>query len=221
LFHETNSEVGIALNVTRHPYSFIGDSKIASMAGASTPEGSEPTWHDSLLGYCGGSEARRAQAEDMMARLAHRAGITLDYHVKTQWQPVESQRVLLWSAKKGLAEKYMSALARKHFEERTSASHRATVVAAAVEAGMDKSEVESFLDTDELRKEVWDSYRTTIDDKGIHAIPLFVFNLAGVTDGGPFRSRGPRAEHWEVQGSGNAREFAAVFEEITRKVEQK
>ena len=48
MFHERHPDVGLLLNVTRHPYSFNGDSRRGSLAGHGTKEGNEPTWHDSL-----------------------------------------------------------------------------------------------------------------------------------------------------------------------------
>jgi len=181
-------------------------------------EGTERTWHESLLGYCGGDERSRSHAEQTMRELGRRAGIELDYDVKTNWQPVDSQRLMLWARRFGRAEAYMSALARLHFEERTSASHRATLLAAAEEAGLDVSAVRSFLSTDELRAEVWKSYGDTIHKKGIHAIPYFVFN-SPLTDGGPFRIGAGKPII--VQGSGDEQQFLGVFERLFRDVERK
>ena len=39
-----------------------------------------------------------------------------DYDVYTQWQPVDSQRITLWSAQFGRGEEYAEALAQRHFE---------------------------------------------------------------------------------------------------------
>ena len=76
------------LNATRHPYSFNGDAgrhgnSRSSLAGAGTPEGAEPTWHESLLGYCGGDERQRSFAESSMRALGEKAGVKLDYNVQT------------------------------------------------------------------------------------------------------------------------------------------
>jgi len=198
------------MDVTRYPYSFRGDSSQAAI-----PEGHEPTWHDSLLGYVGGDPAAREAAEAQMRELGERAGIRLDYNVQTNWQPVDSQRAMLWARQFGKAENYMSALARKHFEERTSASHRSTILAAAEEAGLDRDALQAFLDTDELRDEVWRSYGSTIKEKGIHAIPYFVFN-SPLSDGGPFRSGKGRPVI--INGSGDEAQFLEVFEQLFAQV---
>jgi len=145
--------VALLLNVRRHPYSFLGDSrKQGSLAGFSTPEGKEPTWHESLLDYCRGSESARTHAEETMRDLGRCAGIELDYNVQTNWQPVDSQRVMLWARQFGKQETYMAALARRHFEMRKSASHRTTILEAAKEAGLDEAAAKALLETDELTK---------------------------------------------------------------------
>ena len=91
--------------MTRRPYSFNGDRTTVpdgpGLAGAGTPEGEEPTWHESLLGYCGGDAAARDAAEASMREIGRLAGVALDYGVQTNWQPVDSQRVMLWAARFG------------------------------------------------------------------------------------------------------------------------
>lgn len=153
----------------------------------------------------------REAAETHMHDLGQRAGIKLDYNVQTNWQPVDSQRVMLWARRFGLAEQYMSALSRRHFEERSSASHRATILEAANEAGLDVEACGKFLNTDELINDVWCSYGDTIRNKGIDSIPLFIFN-SPLTDGGPFRSGDGDAEI--VHGSADPATFLDAFERL-------
>jgi predicted DsbA family dithiol-disulfide isomerase len=213
-FHTRHQDIAVLVNVHRHPYSFIGDSKRnSSLAGRGTPQGKEPTWHDSLLGYCGGREEVRTQAEEGMRTLAHTCGIEFDYNVQTNWQPVNSQRVMLWAHRFGLQEAYMSALAHRHFEQRKSASHDCTILECVEEVGLDVDACRTFLETDELRADVWNSYGSTIHEKGIHSIPLFIFN-SPATDGGPFRNgKGrPEVEH----GSGSKERFLQIFESLLR-----
>eukprot|EP00747_Dinoflagellata_sp_TGD_P195840 gnl/TRDRNA2_/TRDRNA2_65110_c0_seq1.p1 gnl/TRDRNA2_/TRDRNA2_65110_c0~~gnl/TRDRNA2_/TRDRNA2_65110_c0_seq1.p1 ORF type:complete len:163 (-),score=34.38 gnl/TRDRNA2_/TRDRNA2_65110_c0_seq1:34-522(-) len=142
---------------------------------------------------------------------AKKAGVSLDFGVKTQWQPIASQRVMIFASKSGRQEAYIEALNRRHFMQGQSASHRNTVLDSAEEAGLDREEVAKFLDTNELEADVWESYRATVEDKGVHSIPLFVFNVAGMTDGGPFRSGSGR--HWTIKGAQGAEVFLQVFRE--------
>lgn len=151
-----------------------------------------------------------------MRELGRRAGIQLDYNVKTNWQPIDSQRLMLWARQFGKAEAYMSALSRRHFEECQSASHRATLFAAVEEAGLDVALARDFLQTDDLKAEVWRSYGDTIHEKRINAIPYFVFN-SPLTSGGPFRN-GP-GEPIIVNGSASLLQFLIVFEQILDDVE--
>lgn len=148
-----------------------------------------------------------------MRQLGRNCGIELDYLVQTNWQPVNSQRVMLWAHRFGLQEKYMSALGKRHFELRTSASHDATLLESVAEAGLDPEACKQFLETDELRASVWEAYGDTIHNKGIHSIPLFIFN-SPATDGGPFRNGkgNPEMEH----GSGNPSRFLEIFERLLR-----
>lgn len=152
-----------------------------------------------------------------MRQLGRKVGIELDYDVKTQWQPVDSQRLMLWSHRFGKQEAYMSALGRKHFEERTSASHRSTLLEAAAEAGLDVEAARTFLQTDECIDDVWRSYGSTIREKHIHAIPLFIFN-SPLTDAGPFR-KGSGRPHI-VHGSSDKEEFLDIFEKMLRDVQR-
>ena len=209
----------LEVNVTRYPYSFIGDSKGgASMAGAEAGEAVTQTWHDALLGYMGGDPRARDAAEASMRRLGAAAGIAFDYDVPAQWQPVDSQRLLLWAGRFGRQEPFMSALNRRHFQQRESASLRATLLAAAAEVGLDAAAAGAFLDTDELRDVVWEWYGRTIREKGIHSIPLFVFNLPTIDAvGPPFRAPG-RARPYVVNGSMDAAYFLGLFEGAARDV---
>jgi len=144
------------------------------------------------------------------------AGIRFDFRAETHWQPVDSQRLLLWAARFGKQESFMSALSRRHFEQGgqgESASTRATLMAAAAEAGLDVAAAKSFLETDELVKEVWHSYGATIHQKGIHSIPLFVFNVPQLgLVGGPFRQGA--GTPFVVNGSMDAPTFLRIFEGV-------
>eukprot|EP00746_Dinoflagellata_sp_MGD_P113858 gnl/MRDRNA2_/MRDRNA2_50553_c0_seq2.p1 gnl/MRDRNA2_/MRDRNA2_50553_c0~~gnl/MRDRNA2_/MRDRNA2_50553_c0_seq2.p1 ORF type:complete len:239 (+),score=41.96 gnl/MRDRNA2_/MRDRNA2_50553_c0_seq2:58-717(+) len=203
------------MDVKRHPYSFLGHNRQQrshGLVGAWVEEGKEPTWHESLLTYFGGSETARKQAQNAWSAQARKAGISMDFEVQTQWQPIDSHRVMLYAQRQGKQEPYIAALNRRHFEERKSASHRINILDSAAEAGLDRSSVGAFLDSDELVTEVWDSYRSTVEEKGIHSIPLFIFNINGLTNGGPFRDAQQR--HWTVRGAQDPSSFLAIFEEL-------
>ena len=134
--------MALELNVTRFPFSFVGDSRGGggSLKGADDGAQLTETWHDALLGYMGNSHAARRQAEEGMRAQGAEAGIAFDYGVKAQWQPVDSQRLLLWAGRFGKQEEFMSNLNHRHFEQRQSASSRATLLDAAEAVGLDRVE---------------------------------------------------------------------------------
>lgn len=208
-FHAGHPRIALQINVTRRPYSFLGDSK-----SESGKRHKLSTWHEGLLGYVGGDEARRDEAERGLQAQGREAGIAFDFNVRTHWQPIDSQRLLLWAGRFGKQEEFMTNLNRRHFERGSageSASERATLLAAAAEVGLDVAAATAFLETDELVKEVWASYGDTIHGRGIHSIPLFVFNCPALNlIGGPFRA-GPGTP-FVINGSMNAPTFLAVFE---------
>lgn len=229
LFHQHHPEVTLQVNVTRHPYSFVGDrssqpQKQGELDGIGTGAEDLRTFGDQMKGRFPEStprpgqsaeEARRERMEPFL-QLGRSAGIDFDLEVVAQYQPVESQRMLLWAARQGRQEPYMSALNRLHFEERRSASLRATVLAAAAEAGLDAEDAAAFLETEELEAEVWRSYGDTIRRSGIRAIPLFAFSVPALgAVGGPFRPAGAY-EAYVVRGSSDAQDFLALFELVLR-----
>ncbi len=127
---------------------------------------------------------------------AAEAGITFRFDQKTNWHPLDSQRVLLWAARFGKAEEYIDRLNHRHFELGESASDRATVLAACSDVGLDAVAVEQFLNTKELEDVVWKSYGDTIRKHNIQSIPFFVFNVPELQlVGGPFRGGGPERGH--------------------------
>ena len=103
----------------------------------------------------GGSEEARAGAEQHMYQLGLKAGVKINYDVQTKWQPVDSQRVMLWARQFGKAEEYMDHLARGHFEKQKSASHTASILEAASKAGLPEEDVKAMLATDDYREDVW------------------------------------------------------------------
>mmetsp|Transcript_42243 Transcript_42243/g.84765 ORF Transcript_42243/g.84765 Transcript_42243/m.84765 type:complete len:208 (-) Transcript_42243:412-1035(-) len=162
--------------------------------------------------------AARASAERGMLAQGAAAGIAFDYNVLAQWQPVQSQRLLLWAGRYGLQEEFMSALNKRHFEQRQSASEPATLLEAAEEVGLDVIKARAFLETEELSDVVWKSYGETIRNKGIHSIPLFALSVPTIDAvGGPFRPPGTH-EAYVVRGSMDDDYFLALLELILRDV---
>jgi len=225
IFHELHPEFALEINVTRHPYSFVGDrgpqrQRKGELDGIATPDDQLRTFGEQMAGrfpQATTEEARRERIQPFLD-LGAAAGIQFDLEVKAQYQPIESQRLLLWAGRFGLQEEFMSALNALHFEQRESASLRSTLLAAATQAGCDGEAAAAFLDTDELESEVWQSYGSTIREAGISAIPLFAFSVPALgAVGGPFRAAGP-FESYVVRGSSSEERFLGLFELILRDV---
>ena len=202
--------------MTRRPFSFLGQQPADVDDGNSNRWGGFPRlkrkgiWHERLTDYSG-SPAGRDEFEAHMTKLGNAAGVKFDFNVFIDRQPIDSQRLLLWAARFGKGEAFMSALSNRHFQQRESASKRSTLLAAAEEVGLEVSKVEDFLDSSELRDEVWRSYGE-MPRKGITGIPLFCFSIpeAGLFSG-PFRDANADAN---INGSGNKAQFLHLFEQL-------
>jgi|UniRef100_A0A7S4GPI4 predicted DsbA family dithiol-disulfide isomerase len=206
-FHEQFPDAALQINVTRHPYSFVGDTQVPGRE-------MEGSWHKGLIAYSGGSEARALQAEQGLQMMGAQAGVKFDFSVPVNWQPVDSQRLLLWTGRHGKQEEFMSLMNRKHFEQARSAIDKEELLDCVAAVGLDTEAARAFLNTDELRDVVWQSYGATIRDKNIHSIPLFVFNVPSIgAVGGPFRARAAREPHI-LNGSMDPDTFLETFTQI-------
>jgi len=143
-FHEEHPTVAVELNVTRKPYSFLGQQPLDKDEMRLKRKG---IWHERLMDYTG-DPASRDQFERQLQQLGEPSGIIFDFGAYLNKQPIDSQRLLLWAARFGKAEAFVAALSARHFErssEGESASKRHTLVAAAEEAGLDVIAAEKFL----------------------------------------------------------------------------
>lgn len=233
IFHDKHPRSAIAINVTRHPYSFLGDDRSSS---GFFPSGQ--TWHESLIDYTGGTVAGALAAEKGIAYLGSKAGISFRFDQLTHWQPLFSQRMLLYAARLGKAELFMDRLNYQHFELGKSASSLESVLEACghESVSIDVDAAEEFLQTKELEEEVWKSYGDTIHKYKVHSIPLFVLKVPSINAmGGPFPSDDGdnldkeegvstpcstsevKLPPWIMNGSFSPDEFLDIFEDIQKK----
>ena len=61
--------------------------------------------------------------------------------VQTNWQPINSQRMMLWASRYGKQELFMDEVGKAHFENRESASHTKTLLKVAGLVGLDMQAV--------------------------------------------------------------------------------
>lgn len=134
--------------------------------------------------------------------------IHFNMDVDFQWEPIDSQRLLLWAQEHGKQETVAQTLFHLHFEQQQSLSWRSTLLAAARSAGLDEALCAAFLDGEYLRAEVLKGYNQHMRC-GIRWPPFLVINAPG-SNGGPFRD-GSRS-CMVVRGSSEA--FAEAFERI-------
>lgn len=279
LFHKRYPDVGIELNVKRHPYSFgLGSGRM------NLPGPGKWKYYDGLAGYsqtqlssefnavhssadlrsaiagtdlsltqllpalaaawkdAGGSsidellhQMEEAEANGRVGRTAFGSKlraldcafgnlrvekfkamgraveppINFDMDVDFEWQPVDSQRLVLWASLVGKQEEVASALWKLHFEKRASLTQRSTLLLAAGEVGLDHDACEHFLNSGEMIQDVIDGYKLATAKHRIHWPPFFVLNGPS-TNGGPFRNGSWSASI--VRGPPEA--FAEAFEQI-------
>ena len=77
----------------------------------------------------------RAEEEEGMADEARAAGIALRFDVPVHWQPVDSQRLMLWAGRFGRQERFLDVLNRRHFERAESARWRNVRPSSSMSAG--------------------------------------------------------------------------------------
>jgi predicted DsbA family dithiol-disulfide isomerase len=159
------------MNVTRHPYSWAGDADVTK----------EKMGYGDMRQEKNMDEAPRTNPVPRtdVRELGKLAGIKFDFGVEMVWQPVESQRVVLWASEYGKQEEMADRLGELHFEENNSVADRQTLLTAVSDVGLDAKIAAEFLDSDVYHKDVWESYGKMIHYFGITEIPVFVFNRPG------------------------------------------
>ena len=93
--------------MTRHPFSFLSDMAPTDDNANLKRRG---IWRERLLDYTGGDERARDMAVAGLRAAGRQAGIEFDFGAYINRQPIESQRLLLWAARQGKQEEYVSCL---------------------------------------------------------------------------------------------------------------
>lgn len=86
IFHRRHPEVSIAINITRHPFSFRGDRALDEDPGVLRVTNSE------------------SASSTQLQRLGDSAGISFKIDRTPFYNPLDSQRALLWAARFGKQE---------------------------------------------------------------------------------------------------------------------
>ena len=174
-FHAARPNARLELRVSRRPYSWAGDDRSVDQ-GLVRYGGSD---YKAEKGYEEGPRATPTVERKPMAELGAVASIEFDTAKEMKWQPVDSQRLILWAGRFGKQEEYAEALSSRHFERRESNALRSTVLAAAADVGLDTVAAAAHLDTEDGVEAVWESYGNMIRRFGITEIPVFCFHRRG------------------------------------------
>jgi len=118
-------------------------------------------------------EARTAQMLPYMQEVGKAEGIKFSYGGKIG-NTMNSHRLIEFAKTKGKQDEIVNTLFEAYFEKEQDISDPATLIAAAVKAGLDKDETKRFLESQELvdvvKKEVNEAY-----EKDISGVPHFSF----------------------------------------------
>lgn len=93
LFHASHPKVQIAVNITRHPFSFRGDAPLDDI-----PDDYFTMQMSSL------QQQERPSTPSQLQRLGDAASINFNIDRTPFYNPLDSQRVLLWAARYGKQE---------------------------------------------------------------------------------------------------------------------
>lgn len=119
-----------------------------------------------------------AQAEQNQARveqMAAAAGLSMKLNGTFYGDTLKAHRLVKFAQDKGLGAEAVERLYRAYFAETHSLFDEATLVALAVEIGLDAAETEAFLKTDRYSDAVQEE-QEFITVRGVQGVPFFVIN---------------------------------------------
>lgn len=211
-FEAAHPDTLIAINVTRHPYSWAGDDRNFKPYKITYKE----HLGDNAELYKEMAEDKKNPKRvpmDVLGRVAEiefntgpESGLMMKYH------PINAQRLILWAAEKNKQENMAGEISKLHFEQVKTCADDENLLEAVKNAGLDVDEAVKYLATDRDVEEVWESYGRMLHGFGIQGIPLFSFTtgISPFTD--PRFRQGVGPQPLIVQGSASPDMFLRVFE---------
>ena len=133
----------LAVDVTRHPFSFDPDARSGVLGSWQDMLHGTP-WEDDVDGH-----------HTRLDRQGAAAGIKFKYDVAFDFHPVDSQRLVLWAARFGKQEDLVEIMSVNHFSQQASVNDQAALLKAVRDVGLDPEAAAEMLDSEELREEVW------------------------------------------------------------------
>ena len=149
-FHDAYPDVSLSVDATRHPFSFDPDGETGTGASWENMLAGTP-WAESVEGH-----------HTRLDKQGAAAGIKFDYKVGFDFQPVDSQRLVLWAGAQGLQEPLVEVMSQNHFTQRKSVNEPAALLeAVAMVEGLDPDAALAMLQAPDqpFREEVLSSYR--------------------------------------------------------------
>jgi predicted DsbA family dithiol-disulfide isomerase len=130
-----------------------------------------------------GSWERSLELDAQVAQAGRGEGIAFNFDKMARTpNTFNSHRVVWLAGERGVQDAVVEALFKAYFTAGRNLSDRATLEAVAVEAGLDRAEVNDMLGSsrggDEVRADI-----VKVTRLGISGVPLFVFNGMGVLSG--------------------------------------
>ena len=130
MFHDRHPQVTMAINVTRHPFSFRGE---RSLDVLSKDDNEEEVIYTDTISLAARKEKLQKRASSpfpSLQRLGDAASISFDIDRTPYYNPLDSQRSLQWAARFSRQEEFMEILSRNHFIYAMSASRRENILRA-------------------------------------------------------------------------------------------
>ncbi|PSJ80424.1 DsbA family oxidoreductase [Neisseria iguanae] len=107
--------------------------------------------------------------------LAQRAGINMDYEHMQNTNTFEAHRLTKFAESKGKGAEMYARLMKAYFTDNLPLAKRENLVQLATEIGLDKAEVETFLDSD-LFADAVRGDENQAKQIGVQAVPFFMVN---------------------------------------------
>lgn len=148
------------------------------------PEGENVTEH--IGRKYGSTPEQSAKNREMITARAAEAGFTMNMSAESRiWNTFDAHRLIHWAGEQGLAEqaRMKAALLKTHFTDGQPLNETGTLVAAAVEAGLDAAEALAVLAEGRYAAEVRDEERLW-QSRGINSVPAVVVEDRWLISGG-------------------------------------
>jgi predicted DsbA family dithiol-disulfide isomerase len=128
------------------------------------------------------------EAKNMVSHvvnMANEEGLKFDFEHAIVANSFNAHRLLHFAKSKNLGDEMKEALLKAHFEEGKNIDDNATLVAIAMELGLEKSATEKILDSDDFSYEVKQD-EMEAQNIGVRGVPFFVLdNKYGISGAQP------------------------------------